>query len=614
MYKRETRNRLCELLILLGQEEKYLEDYRQVLCQEQDFEPFSAFKRIDRKRQGFILASDIQDFLSSNGAFYELRDCQTYIYQYDIDLDNKLSYMEFLKSLLPFDNPELRQEVTQRPSYEIEPDDLLPYDVENALLKFIEKDIYINKKIENHKILLHKCSGFSAKDAFSRIDRSNEGDINFTNLSEYMTDCGCDLENQEDLIINILRRLDRDDDGRLNLAEFILGIQPLQINLERLNRRTNDQSILEKQLNQSTASALNRSIINKSILNKSTNIQQASINAINNSQFYAGKDASQLDLTYSRTINNLMNSHTLNKNLILEKLQNKHNQTNTSFRNFIQENKKVDFNVRKNRSFSNIDKEELTTPTLVLKQDKFFQKKGITKYMNSEIFKQLKELILIFREIINFEKEIELCKQNLALCPDFNLQDAYRVFDSQNKGLVTQSEFQETLSSLNIFYNIEDIFLFYRKFDKDHDGRLRFSDFIDAFLPKQKEYAKMINCRQPINKQNLLEYHKVFQKETRLNFEKLLDTHLQYGFTVERMLQNLHGAYENFELLRLFELIDSDDDGYILFNDLRKSIELQGFSVSEKELGYLSDRFCNLQEGRIPFQVFIQELTPQLQF
>lgn len=39
-----------------------------------------------------------------------------------------------------------------------------------------------------------------------------------------MLDCGCNLENQEDLIINILRRLDRDDDGRLNLAEFVLGI------------------------------------------------------------------------------------------------------------------------------------------------------------------------------------------------------------------------------------------------------------------------------------------------------------------------------------------------------------------------------------------------------
>ena len=47
--------------------------------------------------------------------------------------------IRFLKSILPFDNPELRQAVTQRPSYDIEQDDLLPYDVENGLLKLIEK-------------------------------------------------------------------------------------------------------------------------------------------------------------------------------------------------------------------------------------------------------------------------------------------------------------------------------------------------------------------------------------------------------------------------------------------------------------------------------------------
>lgn len=50
--------------------------------------------------------------------------------------------IRFLRVLLPIDNPNLRFNVTQRPNYEVEVDEYLPYDVEYALAKLIE--MYIN--------------------------------------------------------------------------------------------------------------------------------------------------------------------------------------------------------------------------------------------------------------------------------------------------------------------------------------------------------------------------------------------------------------------------------------------------------------------------------------
>ena len=44
-----------------------------------------------------------------------------------------------------------------------------------------------------------------------------------------------------------------------------------------------------------------------------------------------------------------------------------------------------------------------------------------------------------------------------------------------------------------IYPHKEDVFLFLRQFDRNDDGRLQYSDFCEAFCPKDSLSAQVLN-------------------------------------------------------------------------------------------------------------------------
>lgn len=49
------------------------------------------------------------------------------------------------------------------------------------------------------------------------------------------------------------------------------------------------------------------------------------------------------------------------------------------------------------------------------------------------------------------ERNLERAKIDLSLRTDFNLIDAFRIFDQDGKGWITASELKEGLTNFNIF-------------------------------------------------------------------------------------------------------------------------------------------------------------------
>lgn len=94
-----------------------------------------------------------------------------------------------------------------------------------------------------------------------------------------------------------------------------------------------------------------------------------------------------------------------------------------------------------------------------------------------------KEMAHVFKKQLDLERKLERSKVDLSLRTDFNLIDAFRVFDQEGKGWVSATEIKEGLTHFNVFIQPEDISFFMKRYDKDEDGRLRYSEFCDAFLP-----------------------------------------------------------------------------------------------------------------------------------
>lgn len=57
------RSRLAALLLTVAEEEAQIEMNRQNLARLVEFEPYSAFSRIDRDNRGYLCGREIQQFL-----------------------------------------------------------------------------------------------------------------------------------------------------------------------------------------------------------------------------------------------------------------------------------------------------------------------------------------------------------------------------------------------------------------------------------------------------------------------------------------------------------------------------------------------------------------------
>lgn len=96
MLSEKTNNLVGEFFVRIARTEKKLEVIRQMLCEFEQFEPYSAFQRIDRSRNNLLTAPDILQFLRENQqkTFTEDQIFNTFIKQYDIDKDGILCFAE----------------------------------------------------------------------------------------------------------------------------------------------------------------------------------------------------------------------------------------------------------------------------------------------------------------------------------------------------------------------------------------------------------------------------------------------------------------------------------------------------------------------------------------
>ena len=89
------------------------------------------------------------------------------------------------------------------------------------------------------------------------------------------------------------------------------------------------------------------------------------------------------------------------------------------------------------------------------------------------------------------EREVESAKIELALKSDFNVLDAFRMFDIHGRGFITQHDFTEGLRNGLLFndFSNDDVYLFFRRNDLSGRGSLNLQSFSSGILPFSPEYA-----------------------------------------------------------------------------------------------------------------------------
>lgn len=78
----------------------------------------------------------------------------------------------------------------------------------------------------------------------------------------------------------------------------------------------------------------------------------------------------------------------------------------------------------------------------------------------------------LLKEMVKAERSLELERQDLALRLDFEAIHLFNILDQDSSGLITSMKFEEWLNHLTIYPVREHLFLFYRRYDQDRDGRI----------------------------------------------------------------------------------------------------------------------------------------------
>jgi len=211
---------LVKLLMTIARAENSIEQHRTYLSNQQSFKPYITFQSICCYTDNGIRIEDIINFLKGFSKGEVIGECELLMKEYDLDSDGKLSYKEFLKLILPVTDSKLRAMVSQRDNKYSELKKQISKSVCYSLYTLIVTEIAYLKIIERMKEILLQRKGFDPFRLFSAVDYRKQGFIDYLELEAYLKRRGAGAKAED--VAGILKRLDKDQDGKLSFKEFYL--------------------------------------------------------------------------------------------------------------------------------------------------------------------------------------------------------------------------------------------------------------------------------------------------------------------------------------------------------------------------------------------------------
>ena len=214
-------------------------------------------------------------------------------------------------------------------------------------------------------------------------------------------------------------------------------------------------------------------------------------------------------------------------------------------------------------------------------------------------------------ESVRIEKKLEHGKHQIALKTDFNICDAFRIFDERECGYLGFTDFKNGLADIGVVEPHESIELFFKRYDRDGDGLIAFSEFADAFTPMEQYYASILG-RRTSSHRRINPYRKddIFEHNTAVEFKNMMRTHFQLE-TAAEVLRGSVNRNPMFNVDEAFNICDLNRNGRISHDELRLLLESRGLNISNTEAKHLFAKFDRNDNQLINFEEFVEEVRPK---
>lgn len=185
---------------------------------------------------------------------------------------------------------------------------------------------------------------------------------------------------------------------------------------------------------------------------------------------------------------------------------------------------------------------------------------------------------------------------------DFNLIDAFRIFDPEGTGHTGLEELQSGLYDIGLNVTLEELTLVMKRFDKDQDRKLRYSEFCDAFLPVDSFHASLLAKKAPLTMYPIsaLPKSQIFYPETCDMFINTFSLHIKNEIEAEKLRIDTQRK-AGYSAHEAFSILDSNGDQFIDKEDLRQYFVRHCLYVPDKELCSLIERYDRTRDGKISY-------------
>ena len=137
------------------------------------------------------------------------------------------------------------------------------------------------------------------------------------------------------------------------------------------------------------------------------------------------------------------------------------------------------------------------------------------------------QLVSTIKEFVNQERALESAKTSLTLKADFNLTDAFHIFDPHHRGTIDVHDLRTGLSAIGVHPTSDELELFMTRYDTNKNGRLDFHEFSAAFTPLDSYHAHMLQRRASNHRAPVYRRDDCFFADTQQQQRSVWNTHFQ---------------------------------------------------------------------------------------
>ena len=213
-----------------------------------------------------------------------------------------------------------------------------------------------------------------------------------------------------------------------------------------------------------------------------------------------------------------------------------------------------------------------------------------------------------FKKLMEVESKLEDAKIRLAINPDFNCEDAFRIFDPNNKGFLTKDDIKIGLNLLSIFPTEKKLKLLMKRFDLEKNGYLNYADFFDMVVPFEKNYRHRVENRPPNNiccPCNKNDFN-VFSEKTIYYLQNLFILIIDFEKEINddrKLLVDMR-----VKLKDIFQLFDKNRIGHFTHDEMVEYFKENGILENIRDADLLFIRLDKNRNGKIDYYEVAEEL------